>query len=217
MNRGRRRGARRGTVVLVALALAAAAALLHHSAEAVPGSRPAEGGAPTGTSAETIGALVAADTSAPTPYERDKFGQRWADVDRTGCDQRNDRLSEDLVDVVYRAGTHNCVVERGTLTDPYTGKLIHFEKAAGGVDIDHVVPLAAAWQAGAWSWTEQRRTEFANDLSDLQATSSSVNRSKGDQSIDEWLPPDQAYMCTYVTRWVPVSYTHLTLPTNREV
>jgi len=152
-----------------------------------------------------VDALVVVDAgTAPDSYERDQFGQRWADVDRDGCDQRNDVLARDLVDVEYRSGTHDCVVESGTLTDPYTGELVTFEKVAGGIDIDHVVPLAAAWRAGAWSWAEQHRTEFANDLANLQATSSSLNRSKGDQGIDEWLPPDPAYTCTYAARWVQI-------------
>lgn len=33
---------------------------------------------------------------AQTPYDREHFGQRWADVDRNGCDTRNDTLRHDL-------------------------------------------------------------------------------------------------------------------------
>lgn len=151
-----------------------------------------------------VDALGVEDDVAPATYERAAFGQRWADVDRDGCDQRNDVLARDLVDVVFRAGTQDCVVERGVLTDPYTGQLVRFEKVEGGIDIDHVVPLAAAWRSGAWSWSEEQRTQFANDLANLQATSSSINRSKGDQGVEEWLPPDPAYTCTYAARWVQI-------------
>jgi len=31
-------------------------------------------------------------------------------------------------------------------------------------DIDHIVPLKEAWEAGAHAWTADRRKEFANDL-----------------------------------------------------
>jgi hypothetical protein len=33
-----------------------------------------------------------------TGYDRDQFGPAWKDVDRNGCDQRNDVLTRDLVD-----------------------------------------------------------------------------------------------------------------------
>lgn len=168
-------------------------------------SSPTEASSPPNVSSSpVVDALVVDDAGAPHPYVREEFGPRWADVDRDGCDQRNNVLARDLSDVEYRADTHDCVVERGILADPYTGELVPFEKVDGGIDIDHVVPLAAAWRAGAWSWTEQQRTEFAGDLDNLQATSSSVNRSKGDQGVDEWLPPDPAYTCTYAARWVQI-------------
>jgi hypothetical protein len=72
----------------------------------------------------------------------------WADVDRNGCDQRNDVLRRDLTEVQAREGTHGCVVIGGMLDDPYTGATVPFEKAdAAQVPIDHVVPLSAAWAA----------------------------------------------------------------------
>ena len=49
------------------------------------------------------------------------FGPAWADVDRNGCDQRNDVLHRDLTDVQVREGTQGCVVVAGVLDDPYTG------------------------------------------------------------------------------------------------
>ena len=90
-------------------------------------------------------------------YAHAEFGQAWADNDRNGCDQRNDVLSRDLDDVVYRPGTRNCIVERGTFHDPYSGTTIHFERGpltSLEVQIDHVVPLADAWRKGAQDWSD---------------------------------------------------------------
>ena len=39
--------------------------------------------------------------------------------------------------------------------------------SARRLDVDHVVPLAWAWNAGAWRWTPERRREFANDPASL--------------------------------------------------
>ena len=128
------------------------------------------------------------------------FGPAWADVDRNGCDQRNDVLHRDLTDVQVREGTQGCVVVAGTLSDPYTGAVIPFVKADGAlVPIDHVVPLAAAWVQGAAEWTPEDRAYFANDVANLIATTRSENSSKSDSTADEWVPPDPTYGCSYAT------------------
>jgi hypothetical protein len=74
-------------------------------------------------------------------------------------------------------------------------------------DIDHFVPLKEAWESGAYSWSDERRRDFANDLSNsasLIAVSASSNRSKGARDPAEWLPPDPSYHCAYVVQWIEV-------------
>jgi hypothetical protein len=74
-------------------------------------------------------------------------------------------------------------------------------------DVDHVVPLAEAWDSGAASWATSRRELFANnlDLADhLAAVSASSNRSKGDRDPAEWLPTLTADHCRYMTAWVVI-------------
>lgn len=73
------------------------------------------------------------------------------------------------------------------------------------VDIDHVVPLRAAWGSGARDWPEYKRRAFANDLSgspQLLAVSTWSNRDKGDKGPDKWLP--KGYECTYSRAWIGV-------------
>ena len=87
-----------------------------------------------------------------TGYDREQFGPAWSDVDRNGCDTRNDILKRDLAGETFKPGTHDCVVLTGTLDDPYTGKTIAFSRGQGtseAVQIDHVVALSDAWQKGA--------------------------------------------------------------------
>jgi hypothetical protein len=88
-----------------------------------------------------------------TGYTRAQFGQTWADVDRNGCDTRNDILKRDLTGEVFRAKTRDCVVESGTLIDPFSGETINFVRGVTSsmeVQIDHVVALSNAWQTGAF-------------------------------------------------------------------
>jgi hypothetical protein len=161
---------------------------------------------PAGAAAALVELPVAEKTSLGG-YERGcgqgegcVFGPAWSDVDRNGCDQRNDVLRRDLTEVQVREGTQDCVVVAGLLEDPYTGATVPFAKAdAANLPVDHVVPLAAAWVQGAAAWTDDEREVFANDLGNLMATTRAENSAKGDSTADEWLPPDPAYGCSYAT------------------
>ncbi len=141
-----------------------------------------------------------------TGYDRDEFGTAWSDVDRNGCDTRNDVLARDLTDVTYREGTGDCVVLTGTLVDPYSGTTIAFERGAtsAAVQIDHVVALSDAWQKGAQQWTAGQRTEFANDPANLLAVDGPTNQAKGAGDAATWLPPSTGYRCAYVAQQIRV-------------
>lgn len=167
----------------------------------------------TGGSAESGSALEALDTvpikgRAPkTGYDRAKFGAAWTDVDKNGCDTRNDILARDLTTVVYKRGTRDCVVSSGTLADPYGGKSIRFVRGndtSSLVQIDHVVALSDAWQKGAQQWTTEKRTAFANDPLNLMAADGPLNQQKSDSDAASWLPPNKAFRCHYVARQVAV-------------
>lgn len=143
-------------------------------------------------------------------YSRDEFGQRWADVDRNGCDTRNDILRRDLRSLQMKTSSPNCVVVGGILDDPYTGRTIDFHKgedSSDQVQIDHVVALANAWSSGAWQWDAPRRQEFANDPINLLAVDGNANQDKGASRADQWLPPNARYRCAYVQRQIVVKST----------
>jgi len=143
-------------------------------------------------------------------YDRDAFGPAWADADGNGCDQRDDVLSRDLVDVRVSA-TDACTVLSGHLDDVYTGRGIDFVRGArtsAAVQIDHFVPLSWAWQHGAWAWSDARRERLATDLDELQAVDGPSNQEKSDQGPATWLPPDRAYRCLYVTRFAFVVHRY---------
>ncbi|CAH0273547.1 HNH endonuclease family protein [Plantibacter cousiniae (nom. nud.)] len=154
-------------------------------------------------------ALADVDTApqVATGYDRDRFGQRWADIDRNGCDTRNDVLARDLVDATFKPGTRDCVVLTGVLHDLYTGSTIDFqrgERSSQLVQIDHVVPLAWGWRHGGNTWTEQQREQFANDPINLQAVDGATNSSKSDSGPGDWMPPAAASHCEYAARFVLV-------------
>jgi hypothetical protein len=158
---------------------------------------------------DALAHLRAAPRAPKTGYTRAAFGPAWSDdVDvaggHDGCDQRNQTLLRDMAGVQLKPGTNGCVVLSGTLTDPYTGTVIAFQRGTKSVDIDHVVALGDAWQKGAQSWTPDRRRDFANDPLNLLAVSSSANRAKGDRDAATWLPRSRQFRCDYARRQIAV-------------
>ncbi|TPV53343.1 HNH endonuclease [Pseudarthrobacter phenanthrenivorans] len=142
-----------------------------------------------------------------TGYSREEFGPAWADVDRNGCDTRNDILARDLEAETFKPGTRDCVVTAGLLADKYTGTTISFvrgDKTSAAVQIDHLVPLSDAWQKGARQLSAEQRKQFANDPLNLMAADGPTNGAKGDKDAATWLPPNKAFRCEYVARQTAV-------------
>ena len=188
------------------LTFAALAALLTGCA----GFELASPSAPTGDAASALAALPVKGRAPRTGYDRDQFGQRWADVDRDGCDQRNQVLARDLDAVEYRS-ERSCVVVAGALLDPYTGDGVPFvrgEDTSADVQIDHVVALSNAWQTGAQQLSPEERELLANDPLNLLAVDGPTNQSKGDGDAATWLPPARGFRCEYVARQVAVKSTY---------
>jgi hypothetical protein len=144
-----------------------------------------------------------------TGYDRTtKFGTAWLDVDRNGCDTRNDILARDLEPDV-KSGP--CKVLSGTLADPYTGKTINFVRGnttSLEVQIDHVVALMNAWETGAQQLTQAQRVSLANDPLNLLAVDGPTNLRKGAGDAATWLPPQKSFRCAYVARQVSVKATY---------
>ena len=172
-----------------------------------PDARSSISAAKAGSALAALNTLAVKGRAPKTGYARDLFGQAWADVDRNGCDTRNDVLRRDLQPSVLRSGTHGCLVLSGTLRDPYTGTTIAFvrgQSTSSLVQIDHVVPLSDAWQKGAQQWPTSRRTALANDPLNLLAVDGLTNQHKSDGDSATWLPPNKAYRCPYVARQIAV-------------
>ena len=142
-----------------------------------------------------------------TGYDRDLFGTPWSDLDRNGCDTRNDILERDLVAAGLVRDGDRCTIVTGVLIDPYSGERIEFVRgrvSSLAVQIDHVVSLSNAWQTGAFRWTSERLREFANDPLNLLAVKGSLNSQKGDGDAATWLPPRKGFRCLYVARQIAV-------------
>jgi len=159
--------------------------------------------APLDDALTTLNSLSVKGRAAKTGYTRAQF-PTWSDLDRNGCDTRNEILNRDLTKVLFKAGTRDCKVISGSLIDPYSGKVIVFSSTKSTIDIDHVVALSNAWQTGAAYFDKTKRQQIANDPLNLLAVDYSLNRQKGDGDAATWLPPLKSYRCDYVARQIAV-------------
>ncbi|AWB83810.1 HNH endonuclease family protein [Corynebacterium liangguodongii] len=138
-------------------------------------------------------------------YERDAFGPGWAPAPG-GCDTRSALMAAAF-------GAASCgrreTLSASPITDPYTGSPLD----PAEVEIDHVYPLAAAWDLGAHAWSADKRVAFANDPRNLVVTSAKANREKSDHLPSEWLPPRRRAHCPYARQLVAVAQAYgLALP-----
>lgn len=129
-----------------------------------------------------------------TGYVRSKF-KLWDDVNH---DCQNTR-AEVLAQESHVPTSGGCTIATGRWVSYYDGQVI---TDASQLDIDHVVPLAEAWDSGARAWSAAKREAYANDLTDkrpLVAVSASANRSKGDSDPAQWMPTFG--QCRYIMQW----------------
>ncbi|MGW9369632.1 HNH endonuclease family protein [Streptomyces xanthophaeus] len=135
-----------------------------------------------------------------TGYQRTSF-RHWntGELPSDGCNTRQEVLLSEAVD--YPEIGPGCALSGGMWVSYYDEVSV---TDAGRLDIDHMVPLAEAWDSGASSWTAQRREAYANDqgqLSSLVAVTARSNRAKADRDPAEWLPPSAEALCRYGAEW----------------
>lgn len=135
-----------------------------------------------------------------TGYKRTLF-KHWVGVGN-GCDSRKAVIiSEAIVKPKVETG---CKIVGGEWLSIYDNTKV---TDAGKLDVDHMVPLAEAWDSGASAWDAAKKELYANDQTDprhLIAVTGASNRSKSDQDPAEWMPTNKAYACEYLTNWVSI-------------
>lgn len=140
-------------------------------------------------------------------YDRDHIFPDWADLDGDGCDTREEVLMRDATEYTRFDHGGRCVASI-KIEDPYGQGQIG---VLGNIQIDHVVPLGAAWRSGGSRWSAHQWEVYANDELNLLAVDGGENMSKGDSTPDEWMPPAN-FRCPYAKIYTVVSvHYHLTV------
>ncbi|MFB7360343.1 HNH endonuclease family protein [Streptomyces gardneri] len=135
-----------------------------------------------------------------TGYNRDSFKHWNRGLDPAdGCNTRAEVLLAEAVEAPTVAA--GCKLSGGLWKSYYDGQEV---TDPGKIDIDHMTPLAEAWDSGASTWDAQRREAYANDqdaAASLVAVTARSNRSKSDQDPAEWMPPLPDAHCRYISEW----------------
>ena len=137
-------------------------------------------------------------------YVRTKF-KHWITISRSGqigCDSRKSVIIDEAI--IKPTIGKDCALSGGKWLSIYDNTIV---TDAGKLDVDHMVPLAEAWDSGASLWTDLQRQQYANDMVDarhLIAVTGSSNRSKSDQDPADWVPTNKAYVCEYIANWVEI-------------
>ncbi|MFC7794985.1 HNH endonuclease family protein [Streptomyces cinereoruber] len=135
-----------------------------------------------------------------TGYTRDSFKHWNTGLDAAdGCDTRDEvLLAEAVQEPAVAAG---CKLSGGKWDSYYDGVEVG---EADNLGIDHMVPLAEAWESGAGTWDAERREAYANDqgaAASLVAVTARTIRSKADQDPATWMPPLSEAHCRYIGEW----------------
>ena len=206
---------RRRIIMAITLLVISVVTLLTHPAtwqQELPS--PSVSRSATGPAVNELAKLAVKGRAPKTGYARTQFGQGWQTVGT--CDTRNLILQRDLTGVTL---DEECHVLRGTLEDPYSGKIIQFtrgETTSDDVQIDHVVALSNAWQTGAQQLTQLEREAFANDPLELMAVDGDANQQKSDADAATWLPSNKAFRCSYVARQIAIKVKYRLWVTSAE-
>ncbi|MFF9220778.1 HNH endonuclease family protein [Streptomyces viridosporus] len=163
--------------------------------------------------AEAVTRLPVA-TESRDGYSRDSFRHWNTGLDPAdGCNTRSEVLLDEAIEApAVGAG---CRLTGGRWWSSYDATWV---MSASGLDIDHMVPLAEAWDSGASAWSPGRREAYANDQGapqSLVAVTARSNRSKADQDPAQWLPPAADVHCRYAAEWVATKLRwHLAVDTT---
>lgn len=162
-----------------------------------------KGSAAAPQTTSTQSSTRAPEASGYVKYDR-KMYDHWIDLDGD-CQNTRQELLQELSTGRVTMAANGCTVVRGRWNDPYTGEVY---MNARDLDIDHMVPLAYAHARGGYAWDAATKRKFANDPINTFAVQASANRQKGAKGPLEWLPPNKAYQCEYVTRFHRIMLTY---------
>ena len=117
-------------------------------------------------------------------YNREADYGGWQDYDGDCQDTRAEVLISRSLSQVEFSRSDNCYVKTGKWIDYYTGKTYTNAK---DVQIDHLISLKQHYEAIGSTLTHAQRVEYANNPAHLVIANSTLNMSKSDKDLSEFI------------------------------
>jgi hypothetical protein len=153
---------------------------------------------------QTIVRLIALGSLASCSTHKNFYSRaewkHWIDEDADCKDTRAEILTE-RSEIPAKIDPQKCKVLSGRWNDYYFSEIL---LRTSDIDIDHLVPLKHAHEAGGAAWSAEEKKRFANDPRNLVVTNRKYNRKKGEKTPLEWLPIERRYACKYWRDWMTI-------------
>ena len=166
----------------------------------------ATGSLPKGQDAETVLSTLTVEPQGTESSDRKDHDWNHVEGKPSAYNTRDAVLDRDLTEVTYKESGR---VNTGKLKDPYTNATIDFKAgtgggADGGIQIDHVVAYAEAYNSGLSKLTAKQRDAYYNDTDVLLAVRDSANTEKSDSDAAQWMSFSADFACPYVALQIGV-------------
>ena len=141
------------------------------------------------------------------PYERQSWGDGWADADGDCQNTRQEALIEESKEPVGFKGTGKCKVTTGSWDNPYTGE---GHASPERLVVAPLVSLKEAHESGGHAWPAARKRLYANMLSDpdhLIVVSAATLQSMEGKDPAEWLPGNATDQAAHARIWARIKNT----------
>ena len=141
------------------------------------------------------------------PYERQSWGDGWADADGDCQNTRQEALIEESKEPVGFKGTGKCRVTTGSWDNPYTGE---GHASPERLVVAPLVSLKEAHESGGHAWPAARKRLYANMLSDpdhLIVVSAATLQSMEGKDPAEWLPRNATNQAAHARIWARIKNT----------
>ena len=141
------------------------------------------------------------------PYERQSWGDGWADADGDCQNTRQEALIDESKEPVGFKGTGKCKVTTGSWDNPYTGE---GHTSPERLVVAPLVSLKEAHESGGHAWPAARKRLYANMLSDpnhLVVVSAATLQSMEGKDPAEWLPGNATDQAAHARIWARIKNT----------
>jgi hypothetical protein len=132
-------------------------------------------------------------------YNRDVDYGKLIDTDRDCQDTRAELLIKETKSPIIFTNEYNCIVKSGKWEDFYTGKIYTNAK---DIQIDHLISTHQHYDSIGKTLTKEQRVRYANDFNNLVIANSTLNKSKGDKDLSEFIQRvPRENRCKYIKKY----------------